>query len=228
MKKIISVLILSLILTRLSYSQDIIKLVTGETIMEKVKEIRENEIVYKIDGSAPLMTIDKSKVAFIELEADKMYFYNYDIKKHDINTPELQQLAMNNSSEIVKQEMNVFVPISSKSVQERAARLKSKQILVRDGYWNVVETPHEAHFIFEFFIDDKGVDRAYFVMKSRDGDILYTSKKIIISHGDNQIEEGLKTAETFFKDDYDIRSEYTTLVKLIERKTKKSNKKNHE
>ncbi|MDR2410074.1 MAG: hypothetical protein LBE13_18465 [Bacteroidales bacterium] len=199
MKKIIVILV-ALFFANLSYSQDIIKLVTGETIIANVNEIREDEIVYKSDASAPSMIMNISKIAFIELEADKMYFYNYDIKKHDVNTPELQQLEMNNPFELVKKGMNVFVPISSKAVAERAGKLRTRQILSEDGYWNVVETPYEAHFIFEFFIDDIGRDMAFFVIKSRNEKVLYTSERMETITNFNPKREGYETAEFLLPD----------------------------
>ena len=70
---------------------------------------------------------------------------------------------------------NVFV--SGNALYEMAgAGELVKQIRV-DSLWSVVSHPEEAHFIIEYHVSTVGSDKAYLVVRSRDGSTSYTSPK---------------------------------------------------
>jgi hypothetical protein len=57
-----------------------------------------------------------------------------------------------------------------------------RELLINDGYWNIVDCELEAHCILEYvFVDDDGRDYAYLRIKDRSGKVITTSPTVSAS-----------------------------------------------
>ncbi len=89
---------------------------------------------------------------------------------------------------------NVF--ISGDALYEVAgAKELIKQISI-DSLWIVVPRPEQAHFIIEYHVDTSGKDKAYIVVRSKDGTASYKSLKYPASES---FEDNRSTAKLVYK-----------------------------
>lgn len=72
----------------------------------------------------------------------------------------------------------VYIPTDSPYDYERAGQEKLKELVQKDGYWQVVDTEEQAHFVLMFYTNLSGRDYSYGVFRTR---LEYKNQKVVIS-----------------------------------------------
>lgn len=156
------------------FSQDIITTTSGEKIEAKIKEIGEKTISYhKFNNlTGPLYTKDIKSIFQVKYENGEVEIYN----KSTVLVADIKDISNANPVALLEKGNNVFIEIP-----DEASRAGEKYFIdeMKDwGYWNIVSSKEEAHFIIEFNIDKKAMlDKSVWVVfKTRDGKSFKESK----------------------------------------------------
>jgi len=200
MKKIITIL-LTLLISVMALSQDknsIIKLTDGNKYRVKIILLDLDRITYETENDI-MRSTKIEEVEFVETENDGFVFYQYDKEEHDIYNETLKSISENEPMELIKQEGKVFIPISAKDYKTVLGRFFIKDKISESNLWQVVDTEYEAEFILEYYFEEKGRDKNYFVLKTRDGAEFYRSKNILTSSSYIPMNEAKKSVEKLYK-----------------------------
>ena len=175
MKKAIATASLCVLTFGISYGQDIITKGSGETIKAKVLEVKPESVVYKKHNnpSGPTYTVKKAELVSITYQNGSTDSFNDD---YVVLSDELLKTSRNNPELLAEQGNAVFIEIPDEA--SRAGERYFIEALNEWGYWNVVPSKEEAHFIIEFNIDKKiMLDKSVFVtLKTREGKTFKKSK----------------------------------------------------
>ena len=200
MKKIITIL-LTLLISVMALSQDknsIIKLTDGNKYRVKIILLDLDRITYETENDI-MRSTKIEEVEFVETENDGFVFYQYDKEEHDIYNETLKSISENEPMELIKQGGKVFIPISAKDYKTVLGRFFIKDKISESNLWQVVDTEYEAEFILEYYFEEKGRDKNYFVLKTRDGAEFYRSKNILTSSSYIPMNEAKKSVEKLYK-----------------------------
>ena len=200
MKKIITIL-LTLLISVMALSQDknsIIKLTDGNKYRVKIILLDLDRITYETENDI-MRSTKIEEVEFVETENDGFVFYQYDKEEHDIYNETLKSISENEPMELIKQGGKVFIPISAKDYKTVLGRFFIKEKISESNLWQVVDTEYEAEFILEYYFEEKGRDKNYFVLKTRDGAEFYRSKNILTSSSYIPMNEAKKSVEKLYK-----------------------------
>lgn len=168
MKKLI-LFIAILFLHQLCYSQNLIQFKDGRTIWANSTLTTDSYIEVSFSSDSRHQYLLKDIVLIEYLENGLVYYdstYLKIINPKSITKP------------IYQQGNNVYIPFSSTYVAQRCGSIRLRELIEKSGYWNVVNSPLEAHFILKYIFDDTGKDHAYFVIESRDKENVYISRNV--------------------------------------------------
>lgn len=177
MKKVISSISLILLSVGLFAQFDFIKLEGEKPFRTKIKRVTDSIVFYQ-EGSGPEFTAKLKSVDFIEIGGQKVVYYNYKPADHDIYTEELKKRSLENPLGLMKQGGKVFIPITSTDKRNVVGNALVRELLPDYNLWQVVNSEPEAEFILNFIYNDKGKDKVYFNLKTRDNKVFYTSTVI--------------------------------------------------
>jgi hypothetical protein len=157
---------------------DFLKLSDGQSLRVEITQFTDSEVSYRA-GKGLVVTLTVDKISFVETEQNGIFYYTYDVKAHDINSPELQQRAADNPESLMKKGGKVYIPISSTNYKNVLGRFNMREEL-KNNYdlWEVVDTEYEAEFILDYFFEEDGKDRCFFRLKTREGNVFYSSREI--------------------------------------------------
>ncbi len=178
------------------YTQNFVKLTNGNSVwIDDVSDNGETVTFKPKDGFG--YSVNKKDIAYIEYLEGGLHYINTD-NIIDLNTTELQKTAKEDPNKLIQKGNSVYIPFSSTKVVTRSGGIRLRKMVQELGYWNVVGCDKEAHFILEFVYDERGKDKAYIILKTRDNIIFYKSKKVsakdfIPSHA------GQESAEKLFR-----------------------------
>jgi len=167
-KKIYLILLLFLGIANNMNAQDYIKLVNKRGVFAKVVEQNNDFIIY--ESQEVKFSIPKEEVVLIEyLEMGVVYYNEQFIQKLDLSNFQGSPYSRGNC---------IYVPFASNKVVQRSGAIKLRELLSKDGYWTIVDCEEEAHCILEYVFSDSGRDHAYFIIKDRNGEVLYKSYRV--------------------------------------------------
>jgi hypothetical protein len=99
------------------------------------------------------------------------YTHQYQAKSSDSN-------YSNFSGFLLQKGNNVYVAGEDTNYEQAGVQELIKQIMI-DGFWNVVDDIHHAHFVIKYVVSLEGRDKAHLLISTPDGDI----EKELDSHG---------------------------------------------
>lgn len=162
------------------FAQDIIVTNSGESLKVKELDLSPAEYVYyQLADSNPssVQKLKKSDILIIRLA---------DGKKIDPNTststapvPVDKEAVLQNETRFPNIDLTdfhglllakgncVYVTSNSDIEYEKAAVERIKSNMKNIGYWTVVDTPEQAHFVLQYGICTKGQDRAFVYLRTR-------------------------------------------------------------
>ena len=170
-KRLYLILFLFLGIANNMNAQDYIKIVNKRGVFAKVIEQNEEFIVY--ESQKTKFSIPKEEVVLIEYLEMGVVYYNEEF---------IQKLDPTNFHDLPYSRGNcIYVPFASNKVAQRSGAIKLRELLSKDGYWKIVDCEEEAHCILEYVFSDSGRDHAYFIIKDRNGEVLYKSYRVSAS-----------------------------------------------
>ncbi len=184
------ILIFTIIFTNSLSAQTYFELKDGQAFFADIKSMNNDN--YVCEKEDRIIQIPKSEIKLIETEEDGVRIFLNDLVK---------EIKPENSGEILyRRGNNVYVPYSSTRIIIRSGSKKFRELLMTDGFWNIVGTREEAHCIFQYYIDYSGRDKAYFKIIDKQGKELWKSSKVsardLIPH-----HAGEESAERLYKSD---------------------------
>lgn len=78
-------------------------------------------------------------------------------------------LVSNYKGFLLEKGCNVFITSDDHHYEQAGAQELIKQIMI-DGFWNVVDDINQAHFVFKYYVNLEGRDKAYIVVMTPKGD----------------------------------------------------------
>ncbi|MBR5399201.1 MAG: hypothetical protein IK103_05350 [Bacteroidales bacterium] len=149
--------------------------------------VEENKKVNQFVKGLESLKIDKGSDFELDIEA-KIYEKEDEYEVLDLSGYRGNLLEKGNS---------VFV--CGDEIYEMAGAAELVKQISIDSLWNTVTFPEQAHFIIEYHVNTVGSDKAYIVVRSRDGKISYTSPKRSTSES---FEDNRWQANSFYKNLY--------------------------
>ena len=215
-KKICLLLLIFCSIVSTMNAQDYIKPVDGKGFFTKVTMQSEDFIIY--ESQRTQFKVPRKDIVLVEYQEMGLIFYN---KEH------IQKLDLTNYEGLLFSKGNrIYIPFSSTKVAQRVGSMKLRELLSKDGYWEIVDCEEEAHCIMEYVFSESGRDHAYFIIKDRSGNVLYISPRVsasdwIPSHA------GTKSANSLYKSHISkLKKEIdNNKIKMDNRKIKISKKK---
>lgn len=180
------ILIFVILLPLLGFSQDLIQLKDGRTILSTVTEINEHSITLQNDKRT--QTIALSNVVLIEYLEDGLVYYD---------TVNQLNYVKNATNPITQKGNKVYIPFSSTRVAQRCGSLHLRKLIEDQNIWHTVNTPLEADFILKYIYSDKGKDHAYLEMCDNKNNTIWISGKVGASDWVPQ-HAGEESAESLF------------------------------
>lgn len=175
MKKAIATTSLCAITFGITYGQDVITKGSGETIQAKVLEITPETVVYKKynNQGGPTYTVNKEELVSITYQNGSTDSFK---NNYVVLNEELLKISRKTPSLLTEKGNSVFIEIPDEA--SRAGEAYFIEALKEWGYWNVVSSAEEAHFIIEFNIDKKVMldKSASVTLKTREGNEFKKSK----------------------------------------------------
>jgi hypothetical protein len=176
-------------LSHVLVAQDLIKPISGKSFFTEIKSVEKGIVTYQ--NGPRIETMPLSEVALIEYSETGVEYFN----KSSLNTIDPKDIV----EPVYKKGNKVYIPFSSHSVQQRSGALHFRELITKDGLWEVVDCEEEAHFILEFYYDGEGRDSGTFRLKDRNGNIFFRSDMVIERISD-PVRQGEKMAESLFDD----------------------------
>lgn len=221
MKRIILVIATTLMATLPLAAQDLIVPKSGSPITAYNVDASGTFIYYNAsaDASGQLLRIAKDSVLMVR-KADGTVM--------DLGTTTAPAIAQapaptkpaSNYPEIAEEDIHgsliakgnkVFIPTNSSNDAERAGQEYIKEKVQNWGYWVVVDKPEQAHFVLQYIVESRGVDRAYLLIRLREYynritsiEPSYNRKNIgghVVGHhptNDSDINSNINCANIFF------------------------------
>ena len=174
-------------LYQLCYSQDLVQLKDGRTIWANSTLTTDTYIEIISDNGSRRQYSIKDIVLVEYLEDGLVYYDSSFLKIIDVQSLKAPYFQKGN---------NVYIPFSSRSVVQRCGAIRLRELVQESGYWNVVNSPLEAHFTLKYVFDDKGKDHAYLEIMSRDSIKWYKTASVNASDWVPQ-HAGQESAEKF-------------------------------
>ena len=175
MRKVLSIVCMSVLYFNAATSQDLIINKAGEELKAKVVEVTDNEIkYYKSDNiNGPLYSTSSSSIFRIVYANGNIDTINRNAVIIDEN---YLKVSKENPKSLLKKGNNVYIEILDEA--SRAGEKYFLEAFKTWNYWNVVQTKSEAHFLLEFNIDKKAMmdKAAQVIFKTRDGKEFQKSK----------------------------------------------------
>lgn len=175
MKKAIATTSLCAITFGITYGQDVITKGSGETIQAKVLEITPATVVYKKynNQEGPTYTVNKEELVGITYQNGSTDSFK---NNYVVLNEELLKISRKTPNLLTEKGNSVFIEIPDEA--SRAGEAYFIEALKEWGYWNVVSSAEEAHFILEFNIDKKVMldKSASVTLKTREGNEFKKSK----------------------------------------------------
>lgn len=174
MKKIIWTLFLLNLVISANAQRDFIKPTGKDGFFGEVDSLSSNFVILKGEPHSKYATND---LDYIEFEQQGFKFFNYNPKEHDINNDTLRLISKSNPELLLRKGSKVFIPISSNTLDNVLGRIEMREAIKNYNIWTVVPTPFEAEFILNYFYDDRGSDKVYLTITSREGQLIISSPK---------------------------------------------------
>ncbi len=180
MKKILTLIALLLIASQMIYPQDIIVMNDGSVINAYRTDYQGQFVYYQADDSdsAPILRVKKEDVLVIRLADGTAVTPNIvqSAQGNDQTTGEKAQPARNfpdidltdYHGFLLDKGNCVYVTYNSKVDYEVAAVEAIKEVIEKDGLWQVVDKPSQAHFVLQFCVTLTGRDFARLLLRPRD------------------------------------------------------------
>lgn len=143
----------------LCFPQDLIQLKDGKTLWANNTLTTDSYIEITLGNNSRQQYPLKDIVLVEYLEGGLTYYDSSFLKIIDEQTIKAPYF---------KEGDNVYIPFSSTRVAQRCGSIRLRELVQHYGYWNVVNSPLEAHFILEYVFNDNGADHAYLLLTSRD------------------------------------------------------------
>lgn len=169
-------------------AQDFIKPVWGEGLYGSILEVNDSAVVFKNElNEGKYLPI--SNLEFIEYQNDGILYYH----------PQKQKwLGPEHMEECLLLEgKNIYIPIHHTSTEEYYMARRLRELVHEDRYWQLVNSPKEAHFILRTFFSYKKNQQAWLVLTDQDGNTIYKSF-IVSARGVRPSDVGVEGAFNLF------------------------------
>lgn len=169
-------------------AQDFIKPIWGEGLYGSVIEVNDSSVVFKNDMNEGKY-LPVSNLEFIEYQKTGIEYYHPQTQKW-INAADLEEC-------LLLEGKNVYIPINHTTLEEYYMSRRLRELIRDDAYWNVVDSPKEAHFIMRPYFSYKRNQQAWMVLTDQEGNTIYKSF-VVSAHGPRPSYVGIEGAYNLF------------------------------
>lgn len=178
MKRLLIILMIQLGITTSLMGQDIIVTNDGNTIKTYNTEIGNTVTYYQLEQStdASILKISNSEILIIKFQDGtrvdpnaKEIVDNTTLATKTENTATMfPNIDLDNYHGFLLAKGNcVYLTTTNDTEYERAFIEGAKDVIKHYGYWTVVDSPEQAHFILQYDVQTKGVDMGYLYARTR-------------------------------------------------------------
>lgn len=162
--------------TLLTNAQDLIIPKRGEPVKAYNTEVGSNFVFYMTEQKedAPILRIPKDSVLIIR-RADGSTLplsgenTNFNTLTNEITSsndfPIIEESDIHGS--FIAKGNRVYIPTNSIMSYERVGQERLKEIISQWGYWTVVDTPKQAHFVLHFITTTSWKDKSWLFVRPR-------------------------------------------------------------
>jgi len=154
-------------------AQDVIVTRSAERIDAKIEEVSKTSIKYKrIDNlSGPTFVLETADIVTIVYADGSVQTFDQvvETKSEKKSMKQYPIVDLSDYHGFLLEEGNcVYVPMDGPHEYERYAQEYLRSSLASDGFWNVVDSINQAHFVLQYGVCLEGQDRGFFYLRTRD------------------------------------------------------------
>jgi hypothetical protein len=162
MKKVF-LAVFALLCSGIVNAQDFIQTVDGRKFWADInpKEFAGMDFI-TVEKESRMYRIPKSDIVLIEFINDGLFILQEDKLK------KVEPVAYSGDfPSFIAANKKVYVPLASKTIQQRSGAKKLRELLMADKHWEIVGCEQEADFLLLYVFDDSGADHAYLEVRDR-------------------------------------------------------------